>query len=100
MNVKTILIGIASIWVFIVIGTPLLGVLFSGNNAPLNQSASGSYMNILTNASNFGSYGGIVSALAGFVPLLVALAFVLPILGAVGIGGYMAYSAVRRRGEM
>lgn len=46
------------------------------------------------------SYNGITQAVFGFVPLAVGLAFVLPVIGSIGIGGYAAYNKLRSSREV
>lgn len=97
-DIKKILVGLGMLWVFLVVGGALLAELFGSGN-PL-ASGTTSFLGILTTSSNFPEYGGIVGAVAGFIPLAVGLAFVLPVLGAIGIGGYMLWSRARNGNSM
>lgn len=99
--VKNILIGIAGIWVFVVIGGALLSQLF-GTGGALNSSNTDGFIWHLTSdnaaaAAQSSTYGSIIQAVAGFIPLIVILAFILPVLGGLGMGGYMLWSNFRDR---
>lgn len=97
-DIKRILIGLGMLWVFLVIGGALLAELFGTGN-PLAGGTTG-FLGILTTTSNFAEYGGIVGAVANFIPLVVGLAFVLPVLAAIGLGGYALWNKARNGRNM
>lgn len=85
-------------------------VVFAGSVAPSNnacdsvavsQSASGAGIAVASpTAFSNTEYSGITQAVFGFVPLVVALAFVLPVLGVIGFGAYQGYNRLRTAKEV
>lgn len=84
-------------------------VVFEGSSAPTNSVCNGTLLTATSTAAGITamsptsfsstSYSGITQAVFGFVPLVVALAFIVPVLGAIGMGGYSVYNKLRTSRE-